>query len=271
VIEPVLSASGSVRHQLWALLAIAQRDLTKLLRDRVRLAVSLAFPILLIAGLGNVIQATVGGLGGISGVSLMFTGVLAATLFQSAAAGMMSLIEDRENDFSRELFVAPVARVTIVGGKVFGESLVALLQGVGVVIFARLVGVEISLGQLASLIPAAIGASMLGAAFGIATLAALPNQRAAMQVFPFIVLPQYFLAGVVAPLHGLPPVLSSISWAMPMRYPVNLMRALFYAGQPGYNLAVSENPLLDAALMLGLFAILLVAGAAVFEYRERTR
>ena len=49
------------RRELSGLLAIAQRDVTKLLRDRPRLAVNLAFPVLLIGGLGVILQPTVGG------------------------------------------------------------------------------------------------------------------------------------------------------------------------------------------------------------------
>ena len=94
----------------------------KLLRDRPRLAVNLAFPVLLIGGLGAVLQPTVGRVTGLNAVTLAFTGVLAASLFQSAAAGMISIVEDRENDFSRELFVAPVPRLTLVAGKVAGET-----------------------------------------------------------------------------------------------------------------------------------------------------
>ena len=96
------------RHELSALAVIAQRDVIKLLRDRPRLAVNLAFPVLLIGGLGAILQPTVGRVTGLNAVTLAFTGVLAASLFQSAAAGMISIVEDRENDFSRELFVTPV-------------------------------------------------------------------------------------------------------------------------------------------------------------------
>ena len=50
--------------------------MTKLGRDRPRLAVNLAFPIMLIAGLGSVLQATVGRVTGLDAVTLAFTGVL---------------------------------------------------------------------------------------------------------------------------------------------------------------------------------------------------
>ena len=51
---------GGMARELSALLAIAQRDVVKLLRDRPRLAVNLAFPVMLVAGLGSVLQSTVG-------------------------------------------------------------------------------------------------------------------------------------------------------------------------------------------------------------------
>jgi ABC-2 type transport system permease protein len=254
-----------------AILAIAQRDVIKLIRDRPRMAVNLAFPVLLIAGLGGVLQSTVGEVTGLDSVALAFSGVLAATLFQSAAAGMISIVEDRENDFSRELFVAPVARLALVTGKVLGETSVALVQGVCVVGFALAVGVRMGPEQLARMAPVCLACCLLGGAFGLATIAVLPNQRAAMQVFQFLIIPQYVLGGVLAPLRGLSGYLDVVAWAMPLRYAVDLNRAAFYAGTPGYGAAVPGDPVLDAAVVAGLFLVFLVAGAMTFEYRERTR
>ena len=259
------------RRELSGLLAIAQRDVTKLLRDRPRLAVNLAFPVLLIGGLGAILQPTVGRVTGLSAVTLAFTGVLAASLFQSAAAGMISIVEDRENDFSRELFVTPVSRLTLVGGKVAGETLVALCQGACIVVFALAFGVRMSPSQLALLLGPCLACCLLGGAFGLATIAVLPNQRSAMQIFQFLIIPQYVLGGVLVPLRDVPSYLRVLAHAMPMTYVVNLTRAAYYAGTPVYRLAASGSPLLDAAVIVILFVVLLTAGAAVFGYRERTR
>jgi ABC-2 type transport system permease protein len=248
-----------LRRELSGLLAIAQRDVTKLLRDRPRLAVNLAFPVLLIGGLGAILQPTVGGVTGVSAVTLAFTGVLAASLFQSAAAGMISIVEDRENDFSRELFVAPVCRLTLVG------------QGAGIVGFALVFGVRMSSSQLALLLGPGLACCLLGGAFGLATIAVLPNQRSAMQIFQFLIIPQYVLGGVLVPLRDVPPYLRVLAHAMPMTYVVNLTRAAYYAGTPAYRLVASGSLLLDVAVTAILFVVLLTAGVAVFGYRERTR
>jgi hypothetical protein len=57
-------------RELSGLAIIAQRDVIKLLRDRPRLAVNLAFPILLIGGLGSILQPTVGRVTGLNAVTL---------------------------------------------------------------------------------------------------------------------------------------------------------------------------------------------------------
>jgi ABC-2 type transport system permease protein len=186
--------------------------------------------------------------------------VLAASLFQSAAAGMISIVEDRENDFSCELFVAPVCRLTLVGGKIAGETLVALCQGACIVVFALVFGVRMSPSQLALLLGAGLACCLLGGAFGLATIAVLPNQRSAMQIFQFLIIPQYVLGGVLVPLRDVPPYLRVLAHAMPMTYVVNLTRAAYYAGTPAYRLVASGSPLLDVAVTAILFVVMLTVG-----------
>jgi ABC-2 type transport system permease protein len=265
-----VSGPGPAR-ELSGLLMIAQRDLIKLVRDRPRMAVNLVFPVLLIGGLGAVLQPTVGRVTGLNAVTLAFSGVLAASLFQSAAAGMVSIVEDRETDFSRELFVTPVWRLTLVAGKVAGETLVALCQGLFIVLFAIAFGVRMSAGQLAALAAPCLACCLLGGAFGLATIAVLPNQRSAMQIFQFLIIPQYVLGGVLVPLGGTAYYLDVLAHLMPMRYVVELTRAAFYEGTPGYRQVVSGSPLLDAMVTGAMFVILMLTGATVFGYRERTR
>ncbi len=226
---------------------------------------------LLIAGLGGLLQATVGRVTGVDAITLSFTGVLAASLFQSTAAGMISIVEDRENDFSRELFIAPVSRLTLLAGKIAGESAVALSQGVLITAFALAIGVRLSGWQVLGLAGTGAVCCLLGAAFGLATVAALPSQRSAMQIFQFLIIPQYVLGGVLVPLNGAPRLLGDLAWAMPMRYCVDLLRAVFYAGRPGYARVVTAGAGLDVVVIVALTALLLTAGAVLFEYRERVR
>ena len=248
---------------------IAQRDLMKFLRDGPRLVATFVLPFLLVLVMGQGLRASLDP--GFDFLPFIFTGVLAQTLFQSAAQGIVSLLDDRENDFTQEIFVAPVSRYAIVFGKILGESLVALAQGVGIVAFAVVVGVRLGLVQAVALAPAALAVCLFGGAFGVALLSAATSRRLADQLFNFILLPQFFLAGVFFPIRDLPPALEFFSRIAPMRYAVDLTRAVFYAPREDYGLVVPDTPLLTLSVIAVLFAVFLVVGTALFVRGERNR
>jgi ABC-2 type transport system permease protein len=284
-----------------AISTIAYRDLLKFMRDRPRIISSFVFPFVFIAVLGTSFQASMGSLVGYNFALYTFTGVYAQTLFQSAAFGVISLIEDRDNDFSQEIFVSPISRYSIIFGKILGESLVAMAQGIGILAFGVIVavssGVSMSAAQLLGLVPTGIAGCLLGGAFGVIILANLPSRRAAEQVFPFIMLPQYFLAGVFNPIINMPPVVNFLSSISPLRYAVDLTRGIFYSGtadsaaqalaSPTLNTnlvhaifrtgtadtirPVLASPMLNSTVMAAMFAAFLFAGTVLFVRAERNR
>lgn len=258
-------------HELSAVLAIANRDLTKLLRDRTRLLADFAFPIIIIGVLGASLQAGFGDIAGFDILTFVFTGVLAQTLWQSAALGVISLIEDRENDFSQEIFVSPISRYSIVLGKVLGESLVALPQGLAIVAFGLVIGIPLSITVLVALVPFLLVVTIFGGAFGVLVLSRLPNRRAATQIFPFVMLPQFFLAGVFNPIDNLDFPLDLLSRLAPMRYAVDLVRDVYYSVHPE-QVQVALAPLTtNLAIIGGLFAAFIVVGTALFVRAEQNR
>ena len=260
-----------MRNELNAITAIAYRDLMKFLRDPARIAATFIFPLMFIFILGTSMQASFGGGVGYNLLIVTFTGVFAQTLFQSTATGVISLIEDRENDFSQEIFVSPISRYSIVIGKILGESLVALPQAIGILLFGFIAGVPLSLGQLINMIPVAIAVCLFGGAFGVLVLSNLKSQRAANQIFPFIMLPQLFIAGVFAPLHNLPWFLNILSLIAPLRYAVDFSRSVFYIGRSDYDRVVLDSPLFNISVMGAMFAAFLLVGTFLFVRGERNR
>ncbi len=252
-----------------AILAIAQRDVTKLLRDRARMLTDLTFP-LSMAMLGGLLGLSFGGALGFDYFVYVLTGAYAQSMFQSAAMGMVFLIEDRENDFSQEIFVSPIPRFAIVFGKILGESLVALPQGLAILALMFVLASPPTLSQLAGLASVTAVVCLFGGAFGLLILGGL-SRRAANQVFSFIMLPQFFLAGVFNPLTNLPAWLDVLSHLAPMRYAVDLTRAVYYAGRPEYERVVLDGVATDLAVIAVLFAVFLVVGTTVFVRAERNR
>ena len=257
--------------EIGPILAIAQRDLMKLLRDRPRLVTTLVFPLLLIGVLGGSLQSNLGKNLGFDFLAFTFTGVFGQTLFQSSSQGVISLINDRQNDFSQEMFISPISRYSIIFGKILGESLVALPQGAAILAFAFIVGIRASAAQVGGLVAVALLICLLGGAFGVLVLSNLSSQEMAGQIFTFVMLPQFFLAGIFSPIKVLPPYLEVLSRISPMRYAVDLARGAFYAGRPEYGRAVLDSPIVDLAVMAVMFTVFLVVGTALFVRNERNR
>ena len=256
---------------LHAVAAIAHRDFVKLLRDRLRLFSELVFPVLLIGLLGPTLQAGFGSPDGVDLIPFVFTGVLAQTIWQSTALGLISLIADREEDFSQEIFVSPISRYSIVAGKIIGESLVALPTGFGIVVVAVIIGVPMPPATFLALLPVVVVVALYGGSFGLLIMSNISSQRAANQIFPFVMLPQFFLAGVFNPIHDLPPFLALLSALTPLRYAVELMRNVYYGTQPALpppDMTPAPVNLLVIAISGVAFAVL---GTRQFVRTERNR
>lgn len=258
-------------NEINAVLMIAQRDIIKLMRDKTRLIASLIFPIIFVGVLGNSMDANLGDLLPYNFMEYTFMGVLAMTLFQSTAAGIASLIEDRENDFAQELFVSPISRYSIVIGKILGESGVALIQSVMIILFGLIIGIRFTPQSILLLVPAAVLACLVGGAFGVLLMSQMNNQKSANQIFPFVIFPQYFLAGVFNPIQQLPGWLSVLSRAMPLTYVVDLFRNIFFAGHESIDEIVLFDIYTDLAVSISVFIVLLVIGTYLFTRSEKNK
>lgn len=261
----------NLSKQLGAISMIASRDFLKFLHDRPRIIATFIFPLVFVGILGKSFESSLGPTLPFNFLLFTFTGVLANTVFQSSASGVISLIADRETDFSQEMFVSPISRYAIVVGKIFGESLVALTQAVGVIIFGFILGVPISLGQVISTLPALVLICLLGGAFGVLVLANLSNQRSANQIFPFVIFPQFFLAGIFNPLQNLPWYLDILSKIAPLTYAVDLMRGLVYRGTQEAQYVVVRPIWMNLLIIAVMFAGFLVLGTWLFVRNEKNR
>lgn len=257
--------------ELSALAAIAERDLMKFFRDRPRLITTFVLPFLLVGVLGGSLQMNLGRSVGFNFVGFTFTGVLGMTVFQSTASGMAWLSEDRFNDFAQEIFVSPVSRYTIVFGKIIGEALVAIAQAAPLIVFGLVLRVSLSAEQLALMLPVVIISCLLGGAFGLVSMALLTDQRSANQIFQFVILPQYFLAGVFNPIGILPWYLEILSRISPLRYVIDLIRGVAYAGHPEYGKVVLLSPATNVLVIAAMFAVFMVVGTSLFVRRETNR
>ena len=258
-------------NELNAIVAIAARDIFKFLRDRSRVVGSFLFPFLIMFLFGGTMQLNLGGATGFDFIGFTFTGVLGMTIFQSSVQGLASLLDDRQNDFAQEIFISPVSRYSIVFGKIVGETIVAIAQAIPLIAFALVLRVPISPEQVALMLPVALVSCLLGGAFGLIAMSLINSQQAANQIFNFLLLPQFFLAGVFTPITIMPWYLEVLSRLSPMRYVVDLFRDIMYAGRPAYNKIVLLGPVTNLMVIALMFAAFMFTGTTLFVRRETNR
>jgi len=260
-----------MKNDFNAILTIAARDITKLFRDRTRILASFVFPIIFIGVLGTSLQSNLEGSLPYNFLTFVLLGVLGQTLFQSTAAGIISLVEDRQTDFAQEMFISPISRHAIILGKIAGETFVSFVQIIGVILFGFIIGIPLDIMGLVRLLPFALLVCFFGGAFGLLVMANIKEQRSVNQLFPFLIFPQFFLAGVFNPIKVLPFPLMIASRIAPMTYAVDLLRSVYYMGTDAYQYTVLFNPLVNLAVTLSMFFLFFGLGTYMFVRNEKNR
>ena len=78
----------------------------------------------------------------------MLIGMIANPLYQGTIAGVTNLVEERENDFTAELFVAPISRYAVLLGKMLGSGVASLVSLVGIFAMVFVMQIPMNLGDL---------------------------------------------------------------------------------------------------------------------------
>ncbi len=113
-----------LQKEINATIVIAAREVLRFFKDwKTSLAFSLMFPVLFLGILGGSIAQNLGVGLGYNYLQFALLGMIAATIAMNTMMSVTSLVEDRENDFTQEIFVAPISRYSIILGKIIGGSI----------------------------------------------------------------------------------------------------------------------------------------------------
>ena len=108
--------------------SLAHRELTRFFRQRTRIVGALGQPIIFWVLFGAGLQGSFRGPADMSYQEYFFPGVAAMILMFTAIYSTISIIEDRREGFLQGVLVAPIPRASLVLGKVFGGTILAVLQ-----------------------------------------------------------------------------------------------------------------------------------------------
>jgi ABC-2 type transport system permease protein len=204
--------------------------------------------------------------GGVDLIEFMYPGIVAMAAQMHALIAGLSVVQDREAGFLKEILVAPLSRTGIVLGKAFGVAAVALLQVLMLLAVAPIVGVGVDLEIVLQLLPVVVVLSLGLSGLGILIASFMRSQQGFQMLVNVLVFPMFFLAGVFFPVDSVPVWMEVPSKVNPVTYGVDAIRQIFLGTDPadaGLGVTVLGRTLATGqeVALVGAFGIVLVGGA----------
>jgi ABC-2 type transport system permease protein len=194
---------------------------------------------------------------------LFVPGLVAFVLtIMSAMMTAISITREKETGTMEMLLVSPIRPTAIVAGKVTPYIVLAFVSVVLVLIAARLVFQVPLRGSLALLL-AECGLYIITAlALGIVISIKAPTQRTAM-IFALagLMMPTMLLSGFIFPLDSLPEWLRALSYAVPARWFLLVVRGIMIKGA---GLATLWQ---ETLVLVGMTLVLLAVGSRKLAIR----
>ncbi len=254
-----------------ATFAIAWREVLRAVKSPSSLAFTVIFPVIFMGVLGGSISQNLGGALPYAYLPFMLIGMVANTLYQGTIVGVTNLVEERENDFTAELFVAPISRYSVLLGKVIGAGIASLISLVGIIAMIFVMQIPMSFGDLLRVIALAPILALAGGSLGVFFIGFVQDPKTAGAGVALLVFPQIFLSGALIPTAGSTGILGVLAHLMPMTYSIDLARNIFYAGKPEAVFTVLNSPWLDLAVTVGFFLVFTIVGTYMFVRADRNR
>jgi len=175
--------------------------------------------------------------------------------FLATLVTSMAIVRERERGTIEQLIVTPITSLELVIGKIAPYVLLAFVDFLEVLVigvFWFKVPINGDLGLLMAL----SALFLLGAlGMGIMVSTAARTQQEAMLMSFLILFPSIFLSGFFFPLDAMPVFLRALSYFIPLRYMLAIIRGLVIKG-------VGFEALRSEVMILAAFCVLILLAAA---------
>ncbi|MGH9024866.1 MAG: ABC transporter permease [Acidimicrobiia bacterium] len=277
--EPVAVTTGRIelRREGWLLRngrtveMVCRREIIRFFRMPARYITGLAQPILFLVVLGAGIEPLVGGraAAGVDFQQYLLPGVLAMSVLFSAFFSSVSIVWDREFGFLREMLVAPVSRTGLVIGKLLGSALVAVGQGIILLIAAPFLGVDLGFLDFLAVFGLMLLLAFSLTAFGILIASRMQRMESFQMVMALVINPMLFLSGAIFPINDLPEWLKVATRLNPVTYGVDPIRRVMLPQAQPLTIGSWTVPIwFDVLVVVGIGAICLALAVRSFRRTE---
>ncbi|MDD4900737.1 MAG: ABC transporter permease [Patescibacteria group bacterium] len=219
--------------ELRAIYTIWKRENIRYVRDKARIFSTLLQPLMFLvifgAGLGGTLAQ--GGFG-VDYMKFMYPGIIAMNVMGIAFFSTVSTVWDREFGFLKEILVAPVARTSIVVGKILGAITIASTQALLLLLLAPFIHIQLSLVIIVKLFLMMMLLAFAIAGLGLLIASLMKTTESFGIVMQVLIFPMFFLSGAFFPLTNVPLWMTVLSRINPLTYGVDGMRQIILGGVP---------------------------------------
>jgi ABC-2 type transport system permease protein len=157
-------------------------------------------------------------------MNYLISGVIIMTVFQSALNNSMNILEDISSGFMKEILVAPITRWQIAIGQILSSALIAVLQGLIVLVVGFFMGLHFGALQFVLIICLMSLVGITFSSIGLYLAALAKNSTTFQLLITIVSLPLTFLSGAYIPTMLIPHILHPVVYLNPLTYTTSAFR-----------------------------------------------
>lgn len=159
-------------------------------------------------------------------LTFLLPGVALMTIFMASFMSGISVIWDKEFGYLKVVLVSPASRKASILGRSLGDSTIAILQGLTILLIGYPLAPKLNLGNIIPFIIISLIASVSFASIGIIIATKMQTMEGFQLMVNIITLPLLFLSGIFYPIDTAPSWLLPLALINPLTYAVDAARIL---------------------------------------------
>jgi ABC-2 type transport system permease protein len=205
-----------------AIKAILARNLINFTRDKMRFFFTIFMSVFFLFIFSFVMKSATTGLD--QPMNYLISGIIIMTVFQAALNNSTSILEDISSGFMKEILVAPIARWQISIGQVLSSAVLAVLQGLIVIIMGLFMGLKLDFLHLMEMLGVMVLVGVTFASIGLFLAAVAKTSTTFQLLIAIATLPLTFLSGAYIPTTVMPSIIRPIVYLNPLTYTTAIFR-----------------------------------------------
>lgn len=192
----------------------------------------------------------------------MIPGVIAMILYAiTALLTASAVVRERERGTIEQLIVTPIRQIELVVGKILPYVILGIFDAAEVIAFGHFIFDVPVRGSLLLIAFSCVLFLFSGLGIGLLASSVANTQQEAMLTVFMTLLPGIFLSGFLFPINNFPLILRGLSYLIPMRYFLTIIRVLMIKG-------VGISSIQNELIALAIFGTVIM-GAAAMRIRKR--